>query len=114
MVTYETPAGRDDVRNYLDGMQKRDRSKMLALLHRAAEEGPPFKIPERCRPLKGESFNEFKTHGHRILWMPLGGAIVLMTAFEKKQSGTPESELVRGRKAYAAVLAEIGGETDGR
>jgi hypothetical protein len=114
MVTYETPAGRDDVRNYLDGMQKPDRSKMLALLHRAADEGPSFKIPERCRALKGESFNEFKTHGHRILWMPHAGAIILMTAFDEKQGRTPELELVRGRNARAAVLSETGGETDGR
>ena len=109
MATYESDGGRDDVRRYLDGMQRPDWSKMMALLHRAADEGPPFMVPERCRPLKGESLNEFKTHGHRILWMTERGSVVLLTAFEKKQGGTPESELVRGRNARAAVLAELRG-----
>ena len=114
MVTFETPAGRDDVRKYLDGMQRPDKSKMMALLHRAADEGPPFRIPERCRPLKGEELNEFKTHGHRILWMWREGTIVLLTAFEKKQGKTPEPELVRGRNARAAVLDEAGGTANDR
>jgi len=111
MATYETPAGRDDVRKYLDGMQRADWSKMMALLRRAADEGPPFNLPERCHPLKGESFNEFKTQGHRILWMPHDGSIILLTAFEKKQRKTPESELVRGRNAHEAALAEAKGNT---
>ena len=113
MLTYATLAGRDDVRGYLDSMQKTDRSKMLALLHRAADEGPPFQVSERCRPLKGESFNEFKTHGHRILWMGHSGELILMTAFEKKQGKTPENELVRGRNVLAAILAESKGAPNG-
>ncbi|MFN0148174.1 MAG: type II toxin-antitoxin system RelE/ParE family toxin [Dehalococcoidia bacterium] len=102
--------GRDDVRTYLDGMQQRERAKMVALLHRAADNGPPFNNPERCRPLKGEDFNEFKTYGHRIFWARADGRIALLTAFSKKQDRTTEAELGRGRNALAALRAELGGQ----
>ena len=87
---------------------------MVALLHLAGDEGPPFNRPERCRPIKGEGFSEFKTHGHRILWMMVTNRIVLMTAFEKKQTKTPETEVTRGRNARTAILSEVDGERNGR
>ena len=95
-------------------MQKAERSTMVALLHLAGDEGPPFNRPERCRPIKGEGFSEFKTHGHRILWMMVTNRIVLMTAFEKKQTKTPETEVTRGRNARTAILSEVDGERNGR
>lgn len=113
VLTYRSFSGRDDVGNYLDSLQRTDRAKMMALLAIAADEGPPFSRPDRCRPLKGEPFNEFKTHGHRILWTFLGEQIVLLTAFEKKQDRTPSSALIRGRNAYDRMMAEAGGELDG-
>ena len=104
--TFVSGAGRDGVRGYLDGMQKPDRAKMLALLHRAGDHGPPFNNPERCRMLKGEELNEFKTSGHRITWVFVGDRILLLTAFSKNQNSTPPQELERARGALASVRAE--------
>lgn len=80
---------------------------MLALLHLAANEGPPFDRPDRCRRLVGEEFNEFKTHNRRITWFMRDDTIVLMTAFDKKQPKTPADEIIRGRNAMAAILKEL-------
>ena len=91
-------------------MQKPDRSKMVALLHLAANQGPPFNRPDRCKRLEGEGFHEFKTHSHRISWIMRESQIVLMTAFSKKQDKTPESELKRARNVHAAIVAEQQGE----
>lgn len=109
-VTFVTANGRDEVREYLESMQKPDRAKMVALLHLAANHGPPFNRPDRCKRLDREGFYEFKTHSHRIFWFMQESQIVLMTAFSKKQDKTPESELKRGRHAQSAIVAEHQGE----
>jgi len=95
-------------------MQKPDRAKMVALLHLAANEGPPFNRPDRCRRLSPDEFSEFKTHGHRILWVTKRDTIIMMTAFEKKQQKTPEAEKIRGttpsrqsRRSYGIPTVDI-------
>lgn len=114
VASYAKGSGRDEVRKFLDGLQLVDRTKMLALLHLAADEGPPFDRPDRCRRLVGEEFNEFKTHNRRITWFMLDGVIVLMTAFDKKQPKTPADEIIRGRNAMAAILKEPRNEQHSR
>lgn len=109
VVTFLKNGSRDEVTTFLNGLQKPQRAKMVALLHLAANEGPPYNRSDRCRRLQGEEFSEFKTHDYRILWFMDDRTIVLMTAFEKRQQKTPQGEIARARNAMATIVEELRG-----
>ena len=83
---------------------------MEALIERAAQHGPPFNLPERCEPVKGTKFYEFKTWGHRIFWLFSDNRIVLFYGYAKKSNAMPKRVLKQSQSLSEDVQQYIEGE----
>lgn len=108
ILRYVLPSGRSPVDDFLEGLDARDQSRMVALITSSANSGPPLRNQQKCKQVEGYKFYEFKTHGQRIFWCwGPGRTIVLFHAFTKRQDRIPPSELNTGSARYADVMADL-------
>lgn len=78
------------VADYIEGLPEADQKKMMALLKRSADHGPPRNI-EKFRSL-GDGLYEFKTFGVRIFCVFSKGKMIILThgAPKRRQKGDPD------------------------
>jgi len=93
--------GECPVRVFIDGLQPRDRKRLVALLDSSANYGPP-RNSEKCKKIEGtDGLFEFKSFQDRIPWFYDGkeedgrGRIVMTHGFKKKGDRTPRAEMNR-------------------
>lgn len=107
VLAYAASSANCQVEAYFDGLDERNRKRVLALLDRAAKAGPPWN-QEKCRRVEGERFWEFKAYQERIFWCyGPDRQIVLLYGFTKKSNKTPKRELDTGRQAYDGAQQEL-------
>ena len=107
LLIYVRSSGASPVTEFLQGLTRRDRARITALLERIAEHGPLSSL-EKSVPLTGEDFLEFKSGRQRIFWCYApGGRIILLSGFTKKGNRTPKNELATGRRLCREVQDEI-------
>ena len=82
--------GRQLVGDFIENLPAADQKKILALLKRSADHGPPANI-EKFRHLRNGLY-EFKTFGVRIFCLLQKGRIIILThgALKKRQKGDPD------------------------
>jgi len=101
--------GECPVRVFIDGLQPRNRKRLVALLDSSANNGLP-RNSEKCKKIEGtDGLFEFKAHQDRILWFyddkerDGRGRIVMTHGFKKKGDRIRQAELKRAedmRRAY--------------
>lgn len=101
--------GECPVRAFIEGLQPRDRKRLVALLDFSANHGPP-RNPEKCKKIEGtDALFEFKSFQDRVPWFYDGkesdgrGRIVMTHGFKKKGGPIRAAELKRAediREAY--------------
>src|ERR1041385_7207102 len=97
---YETPAGREPVREWLRAMSPEDR-KVIGKDVAKVEFGWPIGMPY-CRPLS-DGLREVRSEisdGRiaRILFIIKGSEMILLHGFIKKTQHTPDTELALARR----------------
>lgn len=96
------------VREFMDGLERPDQKKVVALLRRAADFGPPIN-EEKFKKLNSEGIYEFKSYQIRIFCMFEKGRIIILThGFVKKSGKTPRNEIERATR----LLAEYHGRRE--
>ncbi len=95
------------VEEYIKNLDEKDQKKVLALLDRVSDNGPPKNIQKSRKIRISDDIWEFKpTSQIRILWFYDGpGRIVLTHAFRKKRQDIPVNEV---KKAEAARKSYLG------
>jgi len=89
-----TRGGKCLVREFIEKLPGSDRKKVVALLKRAGEHGPPVN-EEKFKHLRDRIF-EFKAHRVRILCAFDKGQIIILThGFIKQKGKTPKTEIER-------------------
>ena len=84
-------------KDFVDRLEDSEKKKVLALIERTAEVGPPAN-EEKFKKVEGEEFFEFKTRQARILCVfEKGRKIILLNCFIKKQRRTPKAEIEKAR-----------------
>ncbi|MYE46387.1 MAG: type II toxin-antitoxin system RelE/ParE family toxin [Chloroflexi bacterium] len=110
LLIYVRDGGASPATEFLEGLQRRDRVRVTALLERVAEHGP-LSSGEKSAPLTGENFFEFKAGQQRLFWCYAPDRrIILLSGFTKKGSRTPKNELATGRTLCEEVREEISNE----
>lgn len=102
---YETPAGREPVREWLRGMSPEDR-KVIGKDVAKVEFGWPIGMPY-CRPLGG-GLREVRSEisdGRiaRIVFIIKGSEMVLLHGFIKKSQRTPDTELALAKRRQKEI-----------
>jgi phage-related protein len=88
----------------LEGALAKQRTRLLALLNRVAQSGPPRRT-EQSHKISGEIW-EFIEGDLRVLWFyDEGRVVVCTTGFVKKSRKTPESELSFAKGELARYFA---------
>lgn len=107
LLAYVRSNGENQVEEYVEGLEVRDRKKVTALLQQAARRGD-LRNWEKSRRIN-EEFFEFKPTGQvRIFWCYApGNCMVLFYGFTKKSNRTPTKEMEAGRRRYREVASEI-------
>lgn len=111
---YQSPAGREPVKDWLKAMSEEDR-RIIGRDIAAAEYGWPLGLPT-CRPL-GEGLFEIRSSltGNRIgrvLFSAEDGILVLLHGFVKKTQKTPAEELELARKRRRFLKNEPAGKQE--
>jgi phage-related protein len=93
------------VQEFIDGLEKQDQKKVIALLKRLADHGMPAN-EQKFRKLKGLDIWELKSFQARIFcFFDIGKIVILTHGFSKKSNETPTEEItkaVRFQKEYIA------------
>jgi len=85
------------VQDFIEGLGESDKTKILALLKRAADHGPP-RNKEKFKRIGSDIF-EFKSYQVRILCAFDKGSIIILThGFIKKRDKTPGREIEKAKK----------------
>lgn len=109
ILAFEKVDGSIPALEFLRGLEERERKKMVALIDRAADHGPPNNR-ERNKPEEGTRFFEFKTHGYRLFWRwSFSGDVILMNGFAKRGDRIPRSDLHAGLALFDSIEAELQG-----
>ena len=96
-----TVQGRCFVREFIDGLESADQKKVMALLQRAAEHGPPNNI-EKFKKVE-DNIWEFKSFQVRILCSLEGRKVIILThGFIKKKDKAPPNEIARAKELLNA------------
>jgi phage-related protein len=83
------------VQKFMEELELPYQKKLIALLHRAADIGPPIN-EEKFKKLNSEGIFEFKSYQVRILCAFEKGRIIILThGFMKKSKKTPSHEIER-------------------
>jgi len=86
------------VMDFINELEDADQKKIIALLQRAADSGPP-RNEEKFKKLKDEMLWEFKSYQVRILcFFDKEKLIILTHGFKKKRDKTPKNEIERANK----------------
>lgn len=86
------------VEEFIEGLEKADQKKVVALLLRAADFGPPVN-EEKFKKLNSEGIYEFKSYQVRIFCAFGKGKIIILThGFVKKSGKTPRNEIERATR----------------
>jgi len=86
------------VQEFIDGLERPDQKKVVALLRRAADFGPPVN-EEKFKKLNSEGIYEFKSYQVRIFCAFEKGRIIILThGFVKKSGKTPRNEIERATR----------------
>ncbi len=89
------------VQEFIEGLNEPDKQKVLALLQRSADNGPP-KNKEKFNHLKDKIF-EFKSYQMRLLCFFATDKVILLThGFIKKKDKTPREEIERAKSLKAS------------
>lgn len=89
------------VRTFIDGLERPDLKKVVALLKRAADFGPPLN-EEKFKKLNSEGLYEFKSYQVRIFCAFDKGRLIILThGFVKKSGKTPRNEIERATRLLA-------------
>lgn len=103
LVFYETTNRRVPVQEFLDGLGKAERTKVMIDLDMLEEFGLELKVPY-VRSI-GKKLWELRTSGqsqHRILYFAASGRrLVLLHGFTKKTQKTPATEIKTALKRMA-------------
>lgn len=101
IVFYEDEKGNVPVKDFLDSMDLKMRSKMLLSINIIKVQGPLIRMPyseeleDGIFELRAKSGSNIS----RILYFfVIGRKIVLTNGFIKKTQGTPRNELIRAKK----------------
>jgi phage-related protein len=85
------------VSGFIDGLEAAEQKKVVALLQRTADYGPPNNM-QKFRKLQGDIW-EFKSFQVRILCAFEDRNIIILThGFIKKQDKTPPDEIERAKR----------------
>lgn len=88
------------VSEFIDSLESADQKKVLALLQRAADYGPPNNV-QKFKKLEGDIW-EFKSFQVRILCALEGRNVIILThGFIKKKDKTPPNEIERAKELLA-------------
>lgn len=107
VIFYRTAAGNEPVREWLLSLDRADR-KVMGDDVKTVQFGWPLGMP-LVRPLGDGLFEVRSNLGDRIarvIFLAVGGTMVLLHAFIKKTQRTPESDLDLARKRAADVRKE--------
>jgi phage-related protein len=92
-------------RDFIEGLERPDQKKVVALLQRAADFGPPIN-EEKFKKLNSEGIYEFKSYQVRIFCAFEKGRIIILThGFAKKSGKTPRHEIERATRLLAEYRA---------
>ena len=109
----EVANGSCPVSEYLDSLEPRDRKRLMSLLNRTAEAGPPSNI-EKFRKLDEEIY-ELKSYQDRLLCFYLEGFVLVLThGYKKKKDKMPPDELKRAKGLRAGFVKAGVGASRGR
>jgi phage-related protein len=110
LVYYETPAGRWPVKEYLSGLDAKERARVTFDLDLLAEYGLDLGAPH-ARCVHGKLW-ELRTRGrkqHRVFYFAVSGRrLVLLHAFTKKTPRTPPGEIDTAIRRAADYLEMMG------
>ncbi len=88
------------VQEFINDCQESDQKKIIALLNRAADSGPP-RNEEKFKSIKNTNLWEFKSHQVRILCaFEKDRIIILSHGFIKKSKKTPKREIERAKNLF--------------
>jgi phage-related protein len=94
------------VMDFINELEDADQKKIIALLQRAADFGPP-RNEEKFKKLKDEMLWEFKSYQVRILcFFDKEKLIILTHGFKKQRNKTPKSEIERANKLRKEYFKE--------
>lgn len=86
------------VQEFIEGLERPAQKKVVALLQRAADFGPPVN-EEKFKKLNSEGIYEFKSYQVRIFCVFEKGRIIILThGFVKKSGKTPRNEIERATR----------------
>ena len=89
------------VKEFIDSLEDPDQKKVMALLERAAEHGPPNNI-EKFKKLE-DNIWEFKSFQVRMLCSLEGRKVIILThGFIKKKDKCPPNEIARAKELLNA------------
>lgn len=109
ILAFEEADGSTPALDFLSGLEERERKKMVALIDRTADHGPPNNR-ERNKPVEGTRFFEFKTHRYRLFWRwSPSGDVILMNGFAKRGDRISKSDLHAGLVLFDSIEAELHG-----
>ena len=96
-----TDHGKCLVQEFIDDLESADQKKIMALLQRAAEHGPPNNT-EKFKKLENNIW-EFKSFQVRILCTLEERRVIILThGFIKKRDKAPPGEIARAKELLAA------------
>ncbi len=86
---------------FIDDLEGADQKKIMALLQRAADYGPPNNV-EKFKKVEGNIW-EFKSFQVRILCALVGRNVIILThGFTKKKDKTPPNEIEKAKELLIA------------
>lgn len=98
LLLYVRSSGASPITEFLQGLTRKDRARVTALLERVAEHGP-LSVGDKSAPITGEDFLEFRSGQQRIFWCYAPGRqIILLSGFLKKGRRPPKNEMATGRR----------------
>lgn len=98
-----THSGRSHIVDFIEGLERKDQKKVIALLQNSADNGLP-RNEERFHKLKGVDIWEFKSFQVRLFCFRDKDRLIILThGFIKKSDATPKKEIdkaVRLQREY--------------
>lgn len=112
VLLYQTKAGATPVQEFLDGLSKKDRGKVLAAVDYLGQEGPALRRPHVAH-VQGKLWelrisrarNEFRV----LYYFRVERQIVLLKGFQKKTQAIPQREIEvaeKRKKEYEERIRE--------
>ena len=110
IIYYQLPSGRCPVKNYLDQFKENESAEIRYSINLVAKYHgvPPPPYSKHIKNKIWELRVKFNKNQHRILYfITKTQGVVLLTAFQKKTTKTPQSEIIKATKYYFDYLSNI-------